>query len=319
MDGRARNRPPLRLPGSTRRFLVSTILRLRLSRTVVLVALCVATTAVFAARAQRTPDAVPSQLLSDDERVDFCAQMQRATTPAARLAVLAHLRDTLTPRASVQAVALPSWLLDGRDPRAAGRSKDSIPGLGCAPGTALHSAPAATQAPAPVPSREAAVGRTSRTTSAPLRDEPAQSRARPEAPVPTTANAPSAAAVAAIPDTAHGGLPAGRDHGIDFVTGGVGQDEATALRQLASSYNMRATFTLGNGEYLSGVAVQVSRADGTVMLSTRTEGPYLFARLPSGRYRVVATVDGVTRARELYVPSRGGVRFTLTWPNSSAR
>ncbi|CAG4891359.1 hypothetical protein [Paraburkholderia gardini] len=302
---------------------MSSILRLRLSGTVVLVALCVATTAVFAARAQRTPDAVPSQLLSDDERVDFCAQMQRATTPAARLAVFARLRDTLTPRASVQAVALPSWLLDGREPRASGRSKDSIPGLGCAPGAASHSAPAATQTPA-APSREVAVGSTSRSTPvasmapAPVRDEPAQPRSRPEAPVPTTANA-SAAAVAAIPDAAHGGLPAGRDHGIDFVTGGVGEDEAAALRQLASSYNMRATFTLRNGEYLSGVAVQVSRADGTVMLSTHTEGPYLFARLPSGHYRVLATVDGMTRARELYVPSRGGVHFTLTWPNASAR
>ncbi|SEA35655.1 hypothetical protein [Paraburkholderia sartisoli] len=304
---------------------MSSTLRLRLSRAVapvVLVALCAATTAASVARAQPPSDAIPSQLLSDDERVDFCAQMQRATTPAARLAVLARLRDTLTPRASVQAVALPSWLLDGRDPRAAGRSKDSIPGLGCAPRAALHSAPAAAQAPAAVPSRKVAAGSTARGTSAapaPVRDEPARPRARPEAPAHTTANAPSAAAVAAVPDEAHGGLPAGRDHGIDFVTGGVGQDEAAALRQLASGYNMRATFTLGNGEYLSGVAVQVSRADGTVMLSTRTEGPYLFARLPSGRYRVLATVDGVTRARELYVPSRGGVRFTLTWPNTSAR
>jgi hypothetical protein len=302
---------------------MSSTLRLRLSRVVAFVALCVAASTAMAAsgaRPQRPAEAIPSQLLSEDERVDFCAQMQGATTPGARQAVLAHLRDTLTPRASAQAVTLPAWLVDGREPGAAGRSKDSIPGLGCTPGAAPRSAPSGSDAPPAVPSRGVAVESAS---PAPAHKEPAPPRAQREASVTTMANVPPAATgttvTTAVPDETHGGLPAGRDHGVDFVTGGVGQDEAAALRQLASGYNMRGTFTLGNGEYLSGVAVQVSRADGTVVLSTRTEGPYLYARLPSGQYRVLATLDGVKRARELYVPSHGSVRFTLTWPNSSTR
>ncbi|TCG03629.1 hypothetical protein BZM27_46905 [Paraburkholderia steynii] len=113
-------------------------------------------------------------------------------------------------------------------------------------------------------------------------------------------------------------IPVGHDRGIAYVTGGVGQDEATALRRLAPGYSMRATFTTASGEFLSGVAVQIFGSDGKVVFAGTSAGPYLFARLPSGHYRVVASFDGVQRTRALYVPMRGSVRFTLTWPTSRA-
>jgi hypothetical protein len=80
---------------------------------------------------------------------------------------------------------------------------------------------------------------------------------------------------------------------------------------------MRATFTTGSGEYLSGVAVQVARSDGTVVFNATSDGPYLYARLPQGHYRLTASLDGAQRSRDLYVPARGGVRFTLVWPKLS--
>ncbi|MGF6753807.1 hypothetical protein [Paraburkholderia sp. GAS42] len=287
---------------------MSRILRLGLSGTVAVAVLCLATTVALGARAQRPPDTIPSQLLSDDERVDFCAQMQRASTQAERQAVLRSLRDTLTPRASAQDVALPSWLLDARGASVPGGAGDSIPGLGCTQRSTRPAAPAATPAPArDAPVRGAAAASPASARNTPVADAPVPKTPVNEAPISATA----------APDATRNGVPVGHDRGVDYVTGGVGQDEAAALRQLAPSYNMRATFTLGNGEYLSGVGVQVSRPDGTVVLAARSEGPYLFARLPSGRYRVVATVDGVARSRELYVPSRGSVRFTLTWPHAS--
>ncbi|MGA7779820.1 MAG: hypothetical protein WCA85_19195, partial [Paraburkholderia sp.] len=81
-----------------------------------LLAWLVATTAC-GAQAHRLPapsDAVPSQLLSDDERIDFCTQMHRATTAEQRRAVTARLHDTLTPRAQVQGVDLPAWVKEGQ-------------------------------------------------------------------------------------------------------------------------------------------------------------------------------------------------------------
>jgi hypothetical protein len=271
--------------------------------------------AAVALNARGAPsDAVPSQLLSDDERVEFCTQMHRASTPQERSAVAARMRDTLTPRAKGQGVTLPSWVLEGR-PANGGAD---IPGLSCESGIARpRAAPTAVPARVPAPATVRDV---------PERKPPQQELATREPPTHTVAvnEAPAQRMPAPAPQPAEdtstrnpapNGIPVAHDnHGVAYVTGGVGQDEVAAFRGLASGYNMRATFTTGSGEYLSGVAVQVARSDGTVVFNATSDGPYLFARLPEGRYRLTASLDGAQRSRELYVPAHGGVRFTMVWP-----
>jgi hypothetical protein len=295
-----------------------------LSKTVRWTLVCgVAAVALNARGAQS--EAVPSQLLSDDERIEFCTQMHRASTPQERSAVAARMRDTLTPRAKGQGVTLPSWVLEGR-PANGGAD---IPGLSCESGTARPRAaptavPARVPAPAPVrdvperkpPQQEVATREQPLHQPLPGHEPPAYTVSVNEPPVQRTpAPALQPAEDTSMRNTAPNGIPVAHDnHGIAYVTGGVGQDEVEAFRGLASGYNMRATFTTGSGEYLSGVAVQVSRSDGTVVFNATSDGPYLFARLPEGRYRLTASLDGAQRSRELYVPAHGGVRFTMVWP-----
>jgi hypothetical protein len=264
-------------------------------------------------------DAAPSQLLSDDERIDFCTQMHRAATPEQRRAVAARLRDTLTPRAQVQGVELPAWVKEGQPAASDGR----LPGLSCdggaarraqatapTPGTPPHKSALAERAETrPVPPREGAARVTSVPVQVPMRESAS----------PGLAATPSPPAIPVVPpptrDMATGDIPVEEDHGVAYITGGVGQDEATAIRELASGYNMRATFTTRSGEYLSGVNVQVLKVDGATVFAATSDGPYLFARLPQGHYRVIASVDGAQRSRDVYIPARGGVRFTLVWPS----
>jgi len=273
-----------------------------LSRTVVIAVVYGASVAAIGAHGQRplvAPQAIPSQLLSDDERIEFCTQMHDASTPDERKKVAERMRATLTPRAKAYGVTLPAWLLDGQPIE--GRGGD-IPGLGCQAGRArprtqntppAHAAPDQGMPTREVPARETPV-RDTPAPNRPIRSTPAQ-------------NTPAQT----VPDT---DIPVGHDHGIPYVTGGVGQDEASALRRLASGYSMRATFTSVTGEYLSGVAVQVSSSNGATVFTAVSQGPYLFARLPSGHYRVVASFNGVERSREFYVPTRGSVRFAMVWP-----
>lgn len=300
-----------------------------LSRTIRLGLVCAVFTLIGSAHAQPASDNVPSQLLSDDERADFCTQMRRATTPEDRKTVTSRLRDTLTPRAKGQGVTLPGWLMEGRP----ANDSANIPGLSCQSGQpgavrpraqpVAPATPAATAReiperkppPPPPPAREVATRQPQvhETSPPPLPPSLAQTPAE---------NPPPAVAVVAedapARSSASGDIPVGHNNGVAYVTGGVGQDEAAAFRGLASGYNMRATFTTGAGEYLSGVAVQVLRSDGSVAFSATSDGPYLYARLPQGRYRVVATLDGVQRSRELYIPARGSTRVSLAWPNLHA-
>jgi hypothetical protein len=308
-------------------------------------------------RTQKPPEAISSVLLSDDERIGFCTQMHLATTPDERRAIVQRLRDTLVPRAKAQNIALPAWLLQPSATQDYGSSGDSLPGLSCGGGTAKAGArssppanePLVQKTPKPTseplvqkaPNRETAEApktpnRALAEVPKPPTREPAEVPKPPnpeaaEVPKPPNREAPEAQKTAgretvetekppapsAPPNAPPGGLPVRNDHGIPYVTGGVGQDEAAALRKLPG-YNMRATFTTRNGEYLSSVVVQVSRSDGTVVFAASSDGPYLFAKLPPGHYRVVASVNDVARSREIYVPSRGGTHFTLVWPSSFA-
>lgn len=109
-------------------------------------------------------------------------------------------------------------------------------------------------------------------------------------------------------------LPAKQYRGIDYVTGGVGEDEAAALRAVASRYSMRARFTSSSGEFLSGVKVLLSQVNGALVFVATTDGPYLYAQIPPGHYRLSAVSDGVERARDISISSRGGVSVALTWP-----
>ncbi|VWC25677.1 carboxypeptidase regulatory-like domain protein [Burkholderia diffusa] len=106
------------------------------------------------------------------------------------------------------------------------------------------------------------------------------------------------------------------DHGIAYITGGVGLDEVATLRGIASRYSMRAQFASVSGESLSGVLLIFRKMDGTLVFSATSDGPYIYAKMPPGSYRVTATSEGVERKRTITVPGRGGISIMLTWPTA---
>ena len=105
-----------------------------------------------------------------------------------------------------------------------------------------------------------------------------------------------------------------RSLGIAYITGGVGAEEAAAMRALASHYSLRARFTANGGEFVSDVDVRILTSDGRLIFTAVSDGPYLYARVPPGRYRLVAKLDGLERSRNVDIPTRGGITVLLTWP-----
>ncbi|MGN4071716.1 carboxypeptidase regulatory-like domain-containing protein [Burkholderia gladioli] len=81
--------------------------------------------------------------------------------------------------------------------------------------------------------------------------------------------------------------PVERD-GMTYVTGGIGADEVSAFREVASKYKLRITFTSTDGHYLSDIDVRISSGSHEV-LGVHTTGPFLFVRLPKGPYRITAS------------------------------
>ncbi|CAN0625546.1 conserved exported protein of unknown function [Burkholderia multivorans] len=95
--------------------------------------------------------------------------------------------------------------------------------------------------------------------------------------------------------------------GVTYLTGGIGSDEAQTMRAAAPHYNLRLLFTTTRGAYLSDADVAIQALAGTAALDARAEGPYFYAKVPPGRYRVGVRLDGAWQSRLVTVPARGGV------------
>ncbi|KVT41294.1 carboxypeptidase regulatory-like domain-containing protein [Burkholderia ubonensis] len=100
--------------------------------------------------------------------------------------------------------------------------------------------------------------------------------------------------------------------GIAYMTGGIGADDVSAFRAAAPRYNLRITLASAAGEYLSDVDVTILSGT-TPLLDVRTAGPFLFARMPPGRYKVVARDSRTLEIRHVVVPARGGVDVRFYW------
>lgn len=100
---------------------------------------------------------------------------------------------------------------------------------------------------------------------------------------------------------------------VPFITGGIGEDEVQQFREAAARYNLRMTFATTSGSYLSDVDVMISDAAGHSILAVRTEGPFLFVKLPPGRYGVAAQMPQMAEHRTVRVPARGSAELNFHW------
>lgn len=113
----------------------------------------------------------------------------------------------------------------------------------------------------------------------------------------------SALATAAFLSLAPTGAGAAERAGdVAFTSGGVSLGARQALLAEAGQYNLHLEFAAApEGEYLSDVDVDVVDARGRNVLSTRTQGPWLMAKLPAGNYGITARYGGTTRSQSVVV------------------
>lgn len=88
---------------------------------------------------------------------------------------------------------------------------------------------------------------------------------------------------------------------IQYVTGGVGDEEQKALQATATKdFNLEVTVAVTEGNYRSGVDLALLTG-GSEVLRTTTDGPMFLAKVPPGRYEVRATADGKTQTKTVDV------------------
>lgn len=102
-------------------------------------------------------------------------------------------------------------------------------------------------------------------------------------------------------------------NGIRYLQGGIGQDEADALRR-TPGYDLHITLSTGaEGKFQSGAAVDIQSAQGQSVLTLQDVGPLIFVQLPPGHYRVVGNAEGQTVQQQVTVDGRAPARVDLNW------
>jgi len=103
---------------------------------------------------------------------------------------------------------------------------------------------------------------------------------------------------------------------VTWLCGGIGQSEASFMKQQARDYDLQLTFASQTGAYLADVHVDIRDAQGQTVLQAMCDGPIMLVDLPrSGTYRIQADASGFTQNRTARVsvdrPSASNV--VMTW------
>jgi hypothetical protein len=102
----------------------------------------------------------------------------------------------------------------------------------------------------------------------------------------------------------------------DFMTGGIGLDESEAIKKEGSSWPLMlelAQSGKAHAEYLSDVQITIRDKAGNTVLDVISEGPFVLAKLPPGKYSLDATYESATLHRELNLQKGKNKQILLFW------
>lgn len=89
--------------------------------------------------------------------------------------------------------------------------------------------------------------------------------------------------------------------GIAYYSGGIGDSDPETIVSLGKDYNVRLTFAIErSGGYVADVKVTVENTKThEKVLDVISGGPFFFAKLPDGNYKITAELDGAQQTKSV--------------------
>ncbi|MEO8134852.1 MAG: carboxypeptidase-like regulatory domain-containing protein [Betaproteobacteria bacterium] len=100
---------------------------------------------------------------------------------------------------------------------------------------------------------------------------------------------------------------------LTYWSGGVGLDEREFMLEHRAEYNLHLKFAAAGGAYLARVTVAIEDDTGHRVLSTVADGPWFFAKLPKGKYKLIVEHDGESQQRMLDLSTRKIANEVFRW------
>jgi len=105
-----------------------------------------------------------------------------------------------------------------------------------------------------------------------------------------------------------------------YITGGVGLEERSQFLTYRNEFNLRLVYAVRkSGHYLANVETIIADDAGEVLLKVRSEGPFVYAKLAPGRYRIAATFRDETQRRDVTVAPDKATVLQLYWDDPTSQ
>lgn len=104
---------------------------------------------------------------------------------------------------------------------------------------------------------------------------------------------------------------------VYYLSGGVGADEAQAMKQSSRHYPLTLLFAESakpNAVYAAELEVTITNPRGRTVLKALSVGPYLLVKLPPGSYLIDAVYSGNRKQRKVTVKPGGHTHSVFVWP-----
>jgi hypothetical protein len=89
-------------------------------------------------------------------------------------------------------------------------------------------------------------------------------------------------------------------NGMEAISGGVGMGERGNMESMAAGYNLKCVFAMASGNYLADITLTITNSSGKELM-TLADGPWVYAKVPQGTYKVEAVHDGNRKVRTVKV------------------
>ena len=104
--------------------------------------------------------------------------------------------------------------------------------------------------------------------------------------------------------------------GISYITGGVGEEESTAILTEAKQWPVLLELSQlenGRGVWIFGSQIKILNAQNAVVFDAKAEGPYMLINLTAGDYAIQASYQGVEQKRTISVKAGQPQKFSIFW------
>ena len=108
---------------------------------------------------------------------------------------------------------------------------------------------------------------------------------------------------------------------LEYLSGGVGKDEAQAIEGASKHWPLTMEFVVKNkprDEFVANVKVDVRDVKGHELLQADSVGPFLLAKLAPGKYAVNAALAGKTLHRSVMVKAGQPAKAVFVWPTGTS-